>query len=68
MGYLERHPVDISAVTVIERLTGYHRAPWMAQNPESKSRLQGQSRAYVGDPDRVLPVDVAVAATPAELW
>lgn len=67
VGYLERHPVYISAVTVIERLNGYHRALRLAESPESKARLQGQSRSYVGDPNRVLPVDVAVAAASAEL-
>ena len=66
IGYLERHPVYVSAVTVIERLTGYNLAIRRATE-EGRGRLVSRRAVYVGDPGRVLPVDIAVAATSAEL-
>lgn len=65
-GYMGRHPVYVSAITVIERLTGYNLALAKATD-ESCSRLATYRAEYVGDPERVLPVDLAVAAVSAEL-
>ena len=67
VGYLERHPVYVSAVTVIERLTGYNLAIRRATEEGRKRLLLSRRALYVGDPGRVLPVDIAVAATAAEL-
>lgn len=67
IAYMERHPVLISAVTVIERLSGYNSAMRQADSDDARIRL-GQRRAgYVGNPNRVLPVDATVAAISAEL-
>jgi hypothetical protein len=66
VSYLERHLLFVSAVTVLERLDGYNLAIRRAA-PELRPRLHKQRAAYVGDPNRVLPVDLAVAATSAEL-
>lgn len=65
--YLELHPVYVSAVTVIERMTGYNLAMRQAFSDEARLRLGIRRAAYIGDPNRVLPVDAAVAAVAAEL-
>lgn len=65
--YLELHPVFVSAVTVIERMTGYNLAIREAATSEARDRLGQRRSAYIGDPNRVLPVDATVAAVAAEL-
>jgi predicted nucleic acid-binding protein len=67
ISYLERHPVFVSAITVVERLNGYNLALRRATAPEDRDRLKKRRADYVGDPTRVLPVDVAVAAAASEL-
>jgi predicted nucleic acid-binding protein len=64
--YIGRHPLYVSAVTVVERLNGYNLALRKAA-PEARERLYQRRASYVGDPDRVLSLDVAVAAASAEL-
>jgi predicted nucleic acid-binding protein len=64
-GYLERYPVYVSAITVVERLNGYNLALRKAP-PERHEALYQRRHSYVGDPNRVLPIDVAVAAAAAE--
>jgi hypothetical protein len=64
--YLERHPVYVSAVTVIERLNGYNLALKKASE-RSRDILNQRRASYVGHPSRVLVLDVAVAAAAAEL-
>jgi len=64
--YVARHPVLVSAVTVIERLNGYNLALRRA-SPATRELLQRRRAAYVGDPSRVLAMDVTVAAAAAEL-
>jgi len=67
IGYAARHPIFVSAITVVERLNGYNLAIRKSDD-EGRQRLLRQRRAsYVGDPMRVLPVDIAVAAAAAEL-
>ena len=64
--YMELHPVYVSAATVIERLNGYNLL--LLHGPASeRDRVLRRRNEYVGDPDRVLPIDVAVAATSAEV-
>lgn len=65
--YLESHPVYISAITVVERLTGYSAAIARAASDEDRSPLRARRAAYPGDPNRVLPIDAIVAAVAAEL-
>lgn len=65
-GYMERHPVYVSAITVIERLNGYNLAIRQAP-PERVAALRHRRATYVGEPERVLPVDVAVSYASAEL-
>jgi len=66
VSFLERHPTYVSAVTVIERLNGYNLA--LKKAPAgSRDRLNQRRASYVGDPSRVLVLDVAVAAAAAEL-
>jgi len=66
VSFLERHPTYVSAVTVIERLNGYNLA--LKKAPAgSRDRLNQRRASYVGDPSRVLVLDLAVAAAAAEL-
>lgn len=65
--YLESHPVYVSAITVVERLTGYSVAIARAGTDEDRSRLRARRASYPGDQNRVLPVDAIVAAVAAEL-
>ncbi|MFN7919758.1 MAG: hypothetical protein U0Q16_06655 [Bryobacteraceae bacterium] len=64
--YMERHLVWISAVTVLERLTGYAIAINRA-DPETAVRFKGYRDKYAVDQERVLPVDLATSAVAAEL-
>lgn len=65
--YLECHPVQISAVTVFERVRGY---ALLARDPSRVSKLQQVERArldYLADLGVVWPVDQAVASIAAEI-
>ena len=66
IGYLERYPLFVSAVTVIERLNGYNLALRKADG-QKQDLLRQRRASYVGDPERVLAMDLSVAAIAAEL-
>ncbi len=65
--YTERDHVWVSAVTVLERFTGYSTALSRAVDGAQALRLQRYRASYPGDPERVLPLDLTVAAVAAEL-
>ncbi|MCC6540069.1 MAG: hypothetical protein IT162_21150 [Bryobacterales bacterium] len=65
--YMSRHPVFVSAITVLERLHGFNKAIAAATDDLHRARLSTWRGTYVGDPARVFPVDVAVSAIAAEL-
>lgn len=66
LDYMGRHPVYVSAATVLERLYGFNKAIAICEAGRRPHLLAGRS-AYIGDSGRVLPMDVAVSAIAAEL-
>lgn len=64
--YMERHLVYVPAVTVLERLRGYGTAIRRA-DAIGAARLKAYRASYALDPERVLPLDLAVAAASAEI-
>jgi len=64
--YASRHLVYVSAVTVMERLTGYGLAIDRA-SPDRARILTAMRDTYDQNPDRVLPVHQGVAWAAAEI-
>jgi predicted nucleic acid-binding protein len=64
--YLSRHPIHVSAVTVLERIRGYsllwHRAP-----AEKRERIEAARVAYLNSFGRVWPFDTAMAVVAGEI-
>lgn len=65
--YLSRHPIHVSAVTVLERIRGYsllwHRAP-----AEKRERIEAARVAYLNSFGRVWPLDTAMAVVAGEIF
>ncbi len=64
--YLMRYPVNVSAITVLERTRGYALL-WRRSNPERRDRIEGARIAYLEALGRVWPVDTAVAIVAGEI-
>lgn len=62
--YLSRFPVNISAVTVIERVRGY---PLLSRREADAQRVEAARVAYLTELGRVWPVDAAVAVVGGEI-
>jgi predicted nucleic acid-binding protein len=65
-GYLERHPLCLSAITVMERVHGYALVLQQAA-PEQRSQIATKRQVYLDSPHQVLPVDTSVALCAGEL-
>ena len=64
--YLERHPVYVSAMTVMERVRGYALLLQQAV-PEQRGQIAMKRQVYLDSLRQVRPVDTAVALLAAEL-
>lgn len=65
-GYLSRHPVQISAVTVLERVRGYSLL-WRRAQPDTRGRIEAARIAYLNALGRVWPIDAAAAVVAGEI-
>jgi predicted nucleic acid-binding protein len=65
-GYLSRHQVQTSAVTVLERARGYSLL-WRKAKPDARGRIEAARIAYLNLLGRVWPVDSAVAVVAGEI-
>ncbi|MCX6623823.1 MAG: hypothetical protein NTY38_22715 [Acidobacteria bacterium] len=64
--YLSRHPMHISAITVVERVRGYSLL-WRRAEPDRRGRIETARRAYFSQLGQVLPLDGAVAVVAGEI-
>jgi predicted nucleic acid-binding protein len=62
--YLSRFPVNVSAVTVVERVRGY---ALLWRKAHDRQRIEAARVAYLGELRRVLAVDGAVAVVGGEI-
>ena len=65
-GYLQRHPVHVSSITVYERIHGYAML-WRAADQGRRPAIEAARVAYLETPRRVWPVDAATAAVAGEI-
>jgi predicted nucleic acid-binding protein len=64
--YLSRHPILVSAVTIIERIRGYALL-WQRGQTGRQAEIETARIAYLGALGRVWPVDQAVAVVAGEV-
>src|SRR5438128_1842383 len=64
--YLARHPVQISAVTVVERIRGYALL-WREASLERRVDIEGARTAYLAELGHVWPIDAGVAVVAGEI-
>ena len=64
--YRTRHPIYVSAATVVERVRGYN-ILWQRAEAEKRVRIDVARVAYLDALSAVLPVDSAVAVIAAEI-
>lgn len=64
--YWARHPIDVSAVTVLQRTRGYSLL-WHASSGERRTRIEAARIGYLSALGRVWPLDTAIAITSAEI-
>lgn len=64
--YLSRHQVQISAVTVLERIRGYSLL-WRRAQPETRERVEAARIAYLNGLGRVWPINAAAAVVAGEI-
>jgi predicted nucleic acid-binding protein len=64
--YLQRHQMDVSSITVMERVRGYAQLLQQAA-PEQRGHIAMKRRFYLDSLRQVWPVDRAVALYAAEL-
>jgi len=64
--YLSGHQVQISAVTVLERVRGYSLL-WRRAEPDGRGRIEAARIAYLQGLGRVWPIDAATAVVAAEI-
>jgi len=65
-GYLSRHQVQVSAVTVLERVRGYSLL-WRRAQPDARGRIEAARIAYLNGLGRVWPIDSAAAVVAGEI-
>jgi len=64
--YLSRHPVHVSAVTVLERSRGYSLL-WHRAAVEKRERIEAARIAYLSSLGQVWPLDIAAALVAGEI-
>jgi predicted nucleic acid-binding protein len=64
--YLSYYQVNVSAVTVMERVRGYSLL-WRRAAPEKRDPIEAARVAYIANLGRVWPLDGAVAVIAAEI-
>jgi predicted nucleic acid-binding protein len=64
--YLSRHPLHVSAVTVLERIRGYSLL-WRRVQEERKQNIESARIAYLSALGPVWPLDGAVAVVAGEI-
>jgi predicted nucleic acid-binding protein len=64
--YLSRHQVQISSVTVLERVRGYSLL-WRRSQPEARGRIEAARIAYLKGIGRVWPLDTAAGVVGGEI-
>jgi len=64
--YLSRHQVEISAVTVLERVRGYSLL-WRRAQPDMRGRIEAARVAYLNGLGRVWPMNAAIAVVGGEI-
>jgi len=64
--YLSRHPLHVSAVTVLERTRGYSLL-WRRAREERRQSIESARIAYLNALGPVWPVDAAVAVVAGEI-
>jgi predicted nucleic acid-binding protein len=64
--YLKRHPVHVSAVTVLERARGYSLL-WRSAPPERRGAIEALRVAYLEQLGKVWPVDAASSVVAGEI-
>jgi predicted nucleic acid-binding protein len=64
--YLQRHPMHVSAITVMERIRGFALLLQQAA-PEQRGHIAMKRQVYLDSLGRVRPVDATVALYAAEL-
>jgi predicted nucleic acid-binding protein len=64
--YLSRHPLHVSAVTVLERARGYSLL-WRSSHENQRKRIEGARIAYLSALGPVWPLDGAVAIVAGEI-
>jgi predicted nucleic acid-binding protein len=65
-GYLSRHQIQISSVTVLERARGYSLL-WHRAELNARARIEAARIAYLCGLGRVWPLDAAVAVVAGEI-
>ena len=64
--YLSRHQVNISAVTVLERIRGYSLL-WRRTSEDRRNHIEAARIAYLDNLGRVWPLDGVVAVVAGEI-
>jgi predicted nucleic acid-binding protein len=64
--YLARHPIHVSAVTVLERIRGYSLL-WRRAHEERRERIESARIAYLSALGPVWPLDGAAAVVAGEI-
>ena len=64
--YLFRHEMNVSAVTILERIRGYSFL-WHSADPSRREQIESARITYLARPARVWPLDAAVAVVAGEL-
>jgi predicted nucleic acid-binding protein len=64
--YLSRHQINVSAITVLERVRGYSLL-WRRAGEDRRERIEAARVAYLDALGRVWPLDGAIAAVAGEI-
>ena len=65
--YLRHYPVNVSSITVVERVRGYAQLWRAAEQRERRGAIEAARVAYLKTPRRVWAVDATVAAVAGEV-
>ena len=66
LSYLSKHPIHVSAATVVERSRGYALL-WRKVAPERRAGIEVSRTAYLGALGRVWPIDITIAVIAGEI-
>jgi len=64
--YLSHHQIQVSAVTLLERVRGYSLL-WRRAQPERREGIEAARTAYLSGLGRVWPIDSAIAVVAGEI-